>query len=409
MRRAIVAIALLAACRGGHHPAAHRDDAGAAGHFLVPKLPMSEDPASALGRVDGEVALYRKRGDTQDLIGALLESTKVHGRLEDFQEALAVSAGFLEHATGNAIADAWRARTRVLTAVHRFADARAALEHVKASALNDTEWRDLAAAIDEASGHLERSAPIRERIAHEWGSPANLTALAGSLAAQGKLDEALAVMPKAAANVRDNSPALLAYILFQWGRIYELRGEPAAARELYSSARTRLPTLEETTHLAQAMIATGDSAGAKKLVDGELAAGRHPELVALAAQLEPDAAAREKLVAEARSEWERYVAALPEAFSDHAARFYLGVGANPARAAELAKQNLANRDTLEARALAVEALVAAHDPAGACELVAPLADARAIRAQRFIAWRALAACGRTADAERLAGELGIAR
>src|SRR5258706_3308135 len=267
MRTVIVAIALLTACRGGRSHAEHRDDvpSGSASRSLVPKLPPSEEPAAALTRLDGEVALYRERADTANLLGSLLERTAVRGRLEDYEEAVAVSAAWVEHSKGPS-PDAWRARTRVLTRVHRFTDARAALEHVKAASLHPSEWQELEAAIDEASGHLDQSAPIREQIAHGWGSPTNLVSWAGSLAAQGKLDDALAVMPKAAAAVRDNSPGLLAYLLFQWGRIYELRGEPAAARELFAAARAPLPALEEASHLAQAMIATRDSAGATTIV-----------------------------------------------------------------------------------------------------------------------------------------------
>jgi hypothetical protein len=58
---------------------------------------------------------------------------------------------------------------------------------------------------------------------------------------------------------------------------------------------------------------------------------------------------------------------------------------------------------------AVEADLAAHDPETACAAAAPLADPAALRAQRFVAWRALVACSRRDDAARLASELGITR
>ena len=97
--------------------------------------------------------------------------------------------------------------------------------------------------------------------------------------------------------------------------------------------------------------------------------------------------------------------ALPEAFADHAARFYLAAGADPARALELARANLANRTTAEARALVVEAALAANQPATACEVAAALASGT--RAQQFLAWRAFGACGRAAEAAALARRLGI--
>src|SRR5262249_39275681 len=149
-------------------------------------------------------------------------------------------------------------------------------------------------------------------------------------ATAGRTDEALAVIQRVPALVRDNPAQLLAWILFQWGRIHELRGELAGAREFYEAARARLPTLEATVHLAQAIAATHGDPSAP--VPAALAATRHPELLALAGEIE-----------EARRAWERYLAALPRAFAEPAARFYLGPGRDPARALELARLDLANR------------------------------------------------------------------
>jgi hypothetical protein len=149
------------------------------------------------------------------------------------------------------------------------------------------------------------------------------------------------------------------------------------------------------------MMATGDTAGAKALVEGELAHDRHPALLALAVQL-----GHPELEAEARREWDRYVEALPEAFCDHAARFYLTV--DPAKALVLARANLANRDTPEARSLVAEAALAAGDAKAACDAADPLVSEQAPRSQKFVAWRALSKCGRTAEAQRLAHDLGIA-
>lgn len=360
---------------------------------------MSEDPAQAMSELDAAVAIYDQRGSAGDVISAHLQRAAARGQLDDYQAALARSAKWIADEP-NQVA-AWRSRFSALSRVHRFADARKALAEIQKRSLAAGEWEDLEASLDEATG--KSSLAIRESLEQRWGSTTNLVSLAASLSLEGRLDDALALMPKAAANLRDNSPALLEYLLFQWGRLYEQKGEMAAAREFYAAARARLPVLEATTHLAQTMIATGDRAGAKQLVDRELKTNRHPELLALAGDLDGDPA----LVAEARREWERYVAALPEAFSDHAARFYLAGGGDPARALVLAKANLANRDTREARALYVEAALAAKDPHEACTAVGPLLGPPALRSQQFLAWRALTACGRTEEAQRLAEKLGI--
>jgi len=368
MLRALVAIALLTGCRD-------REPAVAPPASVVPPLPRSRDGVAELRDIDRMVERARAAGADRQLVDALLSRAAITGRLEDYTEALAAS----ERAVA-AGSDGWRARASALSRVHRFAAAREALAHA-----GDAE---LAATIDEATG---AATPYFEREARARPSPTSLTRWATQLARAGRFEDATALIPKAAALVHDNPATLLAWLLFQWGRIYEQKGELAAARTFYEEAHRRLPGyLEATVHLAQAMRATGADPGA--LVAGALAANRHPELLALAGQTDA-----------ARVEWERYVAALPEAFASHAARFYLA--SDPARALALAEVDHAARDTLETRALVVEAALAAKAPARACELAGELAGGT--RAQLFLAWRAFTACDRRAQADALAAQLGI--
>ena len=421
--RTLALVALLAACHG-HQPARH-DDAGPTGSAspvseLVPRLPPSPDPREEIEGID--LRVQRLRGEprqTGTFLAILLERASIHGDLADYQEAVARSAKWVEDAPADPAA--WRARVQVLTRVHQFEKAREALEKWKKLARDPSEWQDAAATLDEATGHLDRSQPVRDESARIYPSTTNLVLRAGGLGVAGKLDEALALMPKAAAALHDNAPELMTWIYFQWGRLYEQKGELASAREFFAAARERLPTLEATAHLVQTMAATGEEAEARKVVEEALAQdrNRNPELLGLAAQL-----GHPELAGEAREAWERYVAALPEAFADHAARFYLAAGARvtdtrapgaspagayPARALELAEKNLANRDTREARALVVEAALAAGDSKTACATAEPLIAPGGLRSERFAAWKALSACGRKDEADRLARELGITK
>ena len=400
MYRLLVAVALVAACRGDRASTARKDagrDRSASVVSVVPKLPLSGDGAAELRALDMRIQLHAS--EPTAAIPLLLERAAIRGRLEDYEAALRESAAFVARTPHSDIA--WRLRVTTLLRVHEFAAARDALKQL-APLVHPSQLVEHELALADAIGDSERALAGREQLASVFPSPQNLTLWAASLAQAGRFDEALALVPKAAAAVRDNPPQLLAWLLFQWGRIYELKGEPATAREFFAAAHARLPGyVEATAHLAQTMIATGDRAAAKQLVDAALATDRHPELLALAVQL-----GRSELLAEARAAWERYVKALPLAFADHAARFYLGVGADPARALELARINHGNRDTRDARALVVEAALAANDTAAACEVVDPLVTS-GTRAQRFIAWRALTRCNRAGDAERLARELGI--
>jgi tetratricopeptide (TPR) repeat protein len=361
-------------------------------------LPKSEDGAAELVAIDRRIEIHEREPNLE--IALLLDRALFRGRLEDYQEALARSEAWVRDAPESP--DAWNTRVRALAAVHRFAAAREALARFAAIAHDDQAGSELEATLDEATGHVDRALAFHRDDAKRYHNPISLTRWAAGLAQVGELDAAIALVPRAAGLIHATSPELLSWLLFQWGRLYEQKGEPAAARELYAASRARLPALEPTVHLAQMMIKTGDSIGAAQLVGralGEL--GRHPSLL----ELDPTAAN----LSEAREAWERYVAALPEAFADHAARFYLGPGAAPARALALARANLANRETREARSLVVEAALAAGEAGEACAAVGTLAEPSALRAQRFVAWRALLRCGRRDEADRLAAQLGIAR
>ncbi len=398
MRRLVVAVVLFTGCRGdtdqhaSPSPPAPAVAKSVSAPTDLPKLPSSPDGAEELRVIDGQVVQLRTDlPQRASLVAILLGRAGITQVLEDFVEAIAVSEAWIQAAPGDP--NAWKGRVQVLSRVHRFADAREALERGK-KVDPHAGWPELAATIDEATGHPELAAPVREETAKILVRPETLTQLAANLALRGKLDEAIALIPKAVAAAHDNSPVLYAWLYFQWGRLYEQAGQMARARDLFAEAHRRLPGyLEAIVHLAGAMSATGQDPRA--VITAALAENPHPELLALAGK-----------TAEAKIAWERYLAALPAAFSDHAARFYLAGGADPARALVLARYNLANRDTPEARSLVVEAALAAKDPATACSVVDPLVTAP-LRAQQFIAWRALSSCGRKPDADRLAATLGI--
>jgi tetratricopeptide (TPR) repeat protein len=368
---------------------------------LVPKLPASPDGVAEIQALDRRVELHRGEPELEILL--LLERASIRGGLEDYQEALQRSAAWVRRAPRQRTA--WQTRAQVLTRVHEFAAARTALERLRRLVRDRDAGEGLAATIDEATG--AGGAEYRERMARDYPDPTTLTQWAASLAAAGRLDDALAAMQRVPALIHDNPPELLSWVLFQWGRIYEQRGQVTAARTFYEAAHARLPTVESTVHLARAIAATGGDPGA--LVAGALAENRHPDLLALAGELAErgggaTAGAGAALIAEAARAWERYVAALPRAFAAQAARFYLGPGRRAARAYELARLDRRNRDTPEARALVAEAALAAGDAPAACAIAGSLAQGSLVH--QLVAWRAYRACGRDDDAAALAARLG---
>jgi tetratricopeptide (TPR) repeat protein len=408
-RRCLVALALIVGCSAGEDGVGSPVAAGSASvsaqlpaspssagssppnpsatGSLVPTLPAGPDGREEIAALDKRIEA--NRDDPEIVIGLLLERAWIRGRLEDYLEALRRSKAWVSRA--RAKRRAWQTRALVLARVAEFAAARQALARARRWVRDPGELDGLAATIDEAAG-LACAGAYREQMARDYPSPTTLTQWSASLATAGRYDEALAVMQRVPALMHDHPPQLLAWILFQWGRIYELREEPVAAREFFEAARARLPTLEVTVHLAQAIAATQGDPSA--VVAAALVDNRHPALLALAGK-----------TAEARRTWERYVAALPRAFAGDAARFYLGPGRDPARALALTRIDHKNRKTLESRALVVEAALAAGEPATACALARPLAAGT--RAQQVMAWRALSSCRRAREAAALAARLGI--
>ena len=71
----------------------------------------------------------------------------------------------------------------------------------------------------------------------------------------------------------------------------------------------------------------------------------------------------------AQQRYESLLARYPLGFADHGADFYLGPGADPERAWILAQQNLANRETDRAYALAIKAAEATGRYQEACDLL----------------------------------------
>jgi tetratricopeptide (TPR) repeat protein len=386
----LLALALLAACRGGHKArknAGHPSDAPASRisattkSSVVPTLPISDDGVAELRILDAAIAAQKSGIKHLEL---LLQRAAIRGELSDYTMALAESAAVVKSSPDDATA--WKLRVDALARVHKFKEARAALAEY-GKRIHKSFLVEPLASIEDGEGNTDAALAARATLGD---GPAHVTVYAGTLAELGRYDEALALMPKATTNLRFTAPVFVNWLLFQWGRVYEQKGELAAARDFYLEAHARLPgSVETLEHLALTLIATGEPDRAKALVVGQT----HPSLLALAG--DPRAA----------EAWERYVAALPEAFADHAARYYLPT--KPARALELARIDFANRPArLASRALVVEAAIAAGDAASACAVVGPLVTAP-LRAHRFLAWKALSACDRKAEADRLAAELGI--
>jgi hypothetical protein len=184
------------------------------------------------------------------------------------------------------------------------------------------------------------------------------SALAGAYAAVGRLAEADQLYAAAVAELETTSPFPHAWIYFARGALWA-ESDPARGEAMLAQAVALLPAFAAASvHLAELESARGDRAAAIARLERTAAASREPEALALLGALHlstGEAARGRREIASAKARFEALLARHPLAFADHAAEFYLGPGADPERAWQLARQNLAARPTDRAVRLAIQA------------------------------------------------------
>lgn len=358
-------------------------------------------PALAVEELDNQIeGAEQLVGRAPQRAGALcdLYLTRAHhlGRLADYDRALVAAQELVRAAPAQP--DSWLTHAHVMTALHRFAEARADLARAAEHGAPATSLEGSLATLAEATGDPETALPIRQRAAIVHPATMLIAAEAAVLGDLGRHEEAARRFADALDAYRDVSPFVVAWLFFQEGLMWQRAGMQGHARVLFEAALVRLPNYAPViAHLAELEATRGDPARAVRLLEPLVQASDDPEYAGQLAAVHLAAgrtAAAEPLIARARVGYEALLARHPAAFSDHAARFYLGPGHDFARAAQLAGANLALRQTADAYTLALETSAAAGDGAGACRLAEPaLTLARVPVHLRILAAQALRECG----------------
>jgi tetratricopeptide (TPR) repeat protein len=281
-------------------------------------------------------------------------------------EALDRAAAAAEASAATAESLLRRARTRA--AVHRFTDALADAEAAARAGARPDRAGAVRTSVLVATGRADEVVPELECLAALRPGFATAGALAGAYGAVGRFAEADALYQAALAELDTTSPFPYAWTEFARGVMWaEQAGDPARGEAAYRRALAYLPQFAAANlHLAEIEAARGDLGAALARLAPVADATPEPEVLALLGQLHVRTGQRELGRAEIEQARRRFESLLERhalAFADHAAEFYLGPGADPARADALARVNLANRPTPRARALArraAEALAAAR-------------------------------------------------
>lgn len=365
-------------------------------------LPRTSDGAIAAGNLDAMIGGQAKRvesapGDVSlraGLVDLLLTRGQFFGTIVDYERASELAESLVREAPQRS--ESWTARASVNATWHRFD---AALEDLRMAERTGAPAKSLArthASILAATAKLDEAWAAAGSDADPAGDSMALASRALLEGELGRIADMEGDLAAARSRYRDVSPLPLAWMDAMQAAVYEKNGDRVKARAHYTRAVRILPLYAKAAaHLATYETAEGAVAiltpVAARSDDPEVHAELGDALRRIGREAESQAA-----VAHARARYEALVTAHPEAFADHAARFYLGAGGEPARALPLAAGNAARRPTDEALALWLDAAQAARDGEEACRAARALADARhAAESLRAQARAVVSRCGRS--------------
>jgi tetratricopeptide (TPR) repeat protein len=313
--------------------------------------------ANLEARIDGQVSRATAGrlsvGERAELIELIALRGHVLGRIADAERAAAMA----DELVGQVPSDyrSFVARARMRGVFHRFAAALRDLDAAAASGGDGVELEAERAAILQALGRYDDALAIRRPAVDRHADFSALAGLAGLCGERGEMDEAERWFGAATRSYRGTSPFPLAMLEFQFGRLWMEHDDLRRARAWFDATVRRVPAyVPAQGHLAETDAALGETAAAIARLRPLALTSDDPDYATQLAHILNDAGQIDEAqswrgMAEAR--YGELLARHPEAFADHAAEFWLTIGADRERALSLARQNLALRQTPRARAL----------------------------------------------------------
>ncbi len=334
----------------------------------------------------------------QWLLETLLERATSLGRVSDYDRIGELESELATLRSKDA--DVLVQRATALSAVHRFEEALRLLEEAEAAGARKAVLEVKRASVYLAQGKYEEACPLFEAAAKAPKAQIAMTLAGVCISQLGRIEEADKLMAEAESTYVDVSPFMLAWIWFERGSMWEKNGDEEKAKALYRASLERLPGYAHAAaHLAQ-LVPPGD---AEAILRPALEIGDDPELEAIlgVAKNEVSAGSGKEHIEKAKSRYAELLGKHPLAFADHAGWFFLKAADDPAKAAEVARLNLKNRQTHEAYELALAALPAAGSSAEACEAADKALERKWVPpALKELAAKAYEACGKPDQAAK---------
>jgi tetratricopeptide (TPR) repeat protein len=325
------------------------------GVIALVNLQVQIDSLEAQAAV-GRLAVAQRAG----LVELLTLRGHVLGRIADYERAAVLAEQLVRDALDDRVAFLARARAR--TTLHRFAEALADLDAAERLDADPSTLDAERAAIFQALGCYDEALALRRSAAERRPDFATLGALAGLQAERGLLAEAEHVFIEARRCYQRVSPFPIAMLDFQHGLMWMDQGDLHAAHAWFDAAVRRVPSYAPALgHLAEVDTALGAREAAIARLRRLAVSSDDPEYAAQLAGVLSEAGQEQEARdwrARAAARYDELIARHPAAFADHAAEFWLTVGANGGRALHLAQQNVAIRQTARAYALLQRATLA---------------------------------------------------
>jgi tetratricopeptide (TPR) repeat protein len=290
------------------------------------------------------------------------------GRIADHDRAESIACEAVAFAPGPA--PGLFLYAQVCGRFHRFAQADALLDQASAAGHPGEALDAERAALFQATGRYREAHILRSAAARREHSIQALGALASLLAEMGEWTEAEERYAEALDADPGPSPIPYAQLLFDWGLNAMRRGKLELAETLFAQLQQVMPQhVPARGHRAEVALAQGRLHEALALVAPLVDVSDDPEYRAthaqvLAARGDHGSACEE--AQRAAATYEALLARRPEAYADHAAAFFMGIGNQPQLAVKWATVNWSLRDTPRASGLLSRALRnARHAPARA--------------------------------------------
>jgi tetratricopeptide (TPR) repeat protein len=308
-------------------------------------------------RIDGQASRATREqlsvAERAELIELIALRGHVLGRIADSERAAAMADELVIQAPTDA--RSFVARARMKGVFHRFASALGDLDTAAALEGDRAELDAERAAIYQALGRYDEALAIGRLAVERRADFSALAALAGVYGERGEIDEAERWFTAATRCYRGTSPFPLAMLELQRGKLWMEHDDLRRGRAWCEAAVRRLPAyVPAQGHLAELDAALGETAAAIARLRPLALASDDPDYATQLARILGDAGQTEEAQTwrgKAEARYDELLARHRDAFADHAAEFWLTIGADPERALSLAQQNLSLRRTPRARAL----------------------------------------------------------